>query len=65
MRITEVDTHEICPPLQAWNTEALTRYQGVGYRYAPFMCSTRTTAWLAWRRTPARGGRGRKGGSNG
>jgi L-alanine-DL-glutamate epimerase-like enolase superfamily enzyme len=33
MRITEIETHEICPPFHAWNTEALTRYQGADFRY--------------------------------
>jgi L-alanine-DL-glutamate epimerase-like enolase superfamily enzyme len=28
MKITEIATHEICPPFHEWNSEAITRYQG-------------------------------------
>ena len=33
MKITDIETHVICPPFQAWNSEALTRYQGPDFRY--------------------------------
>lgn len=33
MKITEIATHEICPPLHEWNSEAITRYQGPEFRY--------------------------------
>ena len=32
MKITDVETHVICPPFQEWNSEALTRYQGPDFR---------------------------------
>jgi len=33
LKITEVETRIICPPFNAWNSEALTRYQGPEFRY--------------------------------
>jgi hypothetical protein len=33
VKITEIATHEICPPLHEWNSEAITRYQGPEFRY--------------------------------
>ncbi|MBI1925179.1 hypothetical protein HYR99_13135 [Candidatus Poribacteria bacterium] len=33
MKITDIETHVICPPFQAWNSEALTRYHGPDFRY--------------------------------
>ena len=33
MKITEIATHEICPPFHEWNSEAITRYQGPEFRY--------------------------------
>ena len=32
MKITEIEVHEITPPFHAWNSEALTRYQGSDFR---------------------------------
>ena len=32
MKITEITSHEICPPFHDWNSEALTRYQGPEFR---------------------------------
>ena len=32
MKITEIATHEICPPFHEWNSEAITRYQGPEFR---------------------------------
>ncbi|MCZ6679245.1 MAG: mandelate racemase/muconate lactonizing enzyme family protein [Candidatus Poribacteria bacterium] len=33
MKITDIETHVICPPFQAWNSEALIRYHGPDFRY--------------------------------
>lgn len=33
MKITDIETHVICPPFHAWNSEALTRYHGPDFRY--------------------------------
>ena len=32
MKITDIEIHEIAPPFHAWNSEALTRYQGADFR---------------------------------
>ena len=32
MKITDIEIHEITPPFHAWNSEALTRYQGSDFR---------------------------------
>lgn len=33
MKITEVETHVVCPPFHAWNSEALSLFQGPDFRY--------------------------------
>jgi L-alanine-DL-glutamate epimerase-like enolase superfamily enzyme len=33
MKITDIETHVICPPFQPWNADALLRYHGPEFRY--------------------------------